>query len=560
MIEIFFFHILGTLLILGHGLGLSKVIKIESYLIDTQGKYIVEKLFFVGFVALSFISLSINFFFPINTLINNILFLTGLTFLFINFKKINNVFIYSVLITGVIGTLIVYYSNINRPDAGLYHLPYVAILNDFKIIGGLTNLHGRFGHISIVQYSSAALNNSIFNANGIVLPLSMLVSFYFLYLVKVIIGSYKSNLPELYKIFFIGLLIFSVSFLDRYSDYGNDAPGIIFIYLAIISLILFTKNYSNNYLYMSIFFITYSFLNKPMLLIGFLLPMMFLNKKKIFLFFKQRVFFFCLIFLLLWIVKNIIISGCLIYPKKETCIEKFSWVDQGYIESVKNAENEAEAWSKGWVDQNKTNNKNILSYQQYNKEFNWLKVWFNTHFQVILSKIFPFNIVMIVIMLFIYLSRERDAGINLTKNDKKNIIKFFIFSVVGILFWFLKFPLYRFGSLFIFLLIMSFYLLIFAKNKFKITYRFSLIIIFISFFSLVLINLIRISKSSEFNGEYWPNIYQKNLKTNYKKIKLKHLDIYQSSQMCMYEKAPCTHLNQGIVSIKKLGYIFLKKK
>ena len=65
-------------------------------------------------------------------------------------------------------TLILSESNVYRPDAGLYHLPYIGILNSEKIILGLSNLHFRYAHTSILQYFSAASNNIIFGDNGIV--------------------------------------------------------------------------------------------------------------------------------------------------------------------------------------------------------------------------------------------------------------------------------------------------------------------------------------------------------------------------------------------------------
>ena len=46
------------------------------------------------------------------------------------------------------------YSNEYRPDAGFYHIPYIQILNENKIILGLANIHSRFGHVSIIQYLS----------------------------------------------------------------------------------------------------------------------------------------------------------------------------------------------------------------------------------------------------------------------------------------------------------------------------------------------------------------------------------------------------------------------
>ena len=66
-------------------------------------------------------------------------------------------------------------SNVYRPDAGLYHLPFINIINQEKIIVGLSNLHFRFGHISILQYTSAIFNNTLFAENGIVFPFNLIL-------------------------------------------------------------------------------------------------------------------------------------------------------------------------------------------------------------------------------------------------------------------------------------------------------------------------------------------------------------------------------------------------
>ena len=67
--------------------------------------------------------------------------------------------------------------NTNRPDAGLYHLPYINIINDSKIILGSANLEFRFGHSSILQYLSSAFNNIIFTNKGILIPLANIFCF-----------------------------------------------------------------------------------------------------------------------------------------------------------------------------------------------------------------------------------------------------------------------------------------------------------------------------------------------------------------------------------------------
>ena len=67
-------------------------------------------------------------------------------------------------------------SHHNRPDALIYHLPFIATLNEEKIIFGLNNINYRFGHTSIIQYLSAISNNYIFGINGISLYLPVAFS------------------------------------------------------------------------------------------------------------------------------------------------------------------------------------------------------------------------------------------------------------------------------------------------------------------------------------------------------------------------------------------------
>ena len=139
--------------------------------------------FFFGYVLLSFLSLFFNFFAPLNKLNNTIILLTLIIVFFFNFKKIvsKKIFYLSIVITFT-STILLYKSNIFRPDAGLYHFPFIKILNEEKIIFGLSNIHFRFGHISITQYLSAHLNNYITNENAINIPHSILASAFIIYL------------------------------------------------------------------------------------------------------------------------------------------------------------------------------------------------------------------------------------------------------------------------------------------------------------------------------------------------------------------------------------------
>ena len=111
----------------------------------------------LGFIFIGFLALVINFFLPLNFLVNNILLsLIVLLALIHNFFRQNiSKLITKILFVSIISYFFIIYSNVNRPDAFLYHLPYSKILNEHKVIVGLTNLHSRFGHISIFQYISS---------------------------------------------------------------------------------------------------------------------------------------------------------------------------------------------------------------------------------------------------------------------------------------------------------------------------------------------------------------------------------------------------------------------
>ena len=161
--------------------------------------------FFLGFILLSFLSLFFNFFAPLNKLNNTIILFILIILVLFNFKKIvSKKIIYLSIIIAFTSTILLYKSNIFRPDAGLYHIPFIKILNEEKIIFGLSNIHFRFGHISITQYLSAHLNNYITNENAINIPHSILASAFIIYLFTEI----KNNKKFSFYFFFIFFFLF----------------------------------------------------------------------------------------------------------------------------------------------------------------------------------------------------------------------------------------------------------------------------------------------------------------------------------------------------------------
>ena len=187
-----------------------------------------------GAILISFIALTLNFFFPLGKDTGNFFIIFSLVFFLVFFlKDINKIDIikYSLLLSAIV-TLLILYSNINRPDAGLYHLPYIQLINDNKILLGINNIHLRFAHISIIQYLSAIYNNSFFPIETILIPPAIIVSSIFLYFFS--FQDSRFDYIEL-KIYVFLITIYSLYSFNRYSGFGNDATThLLLFFLSII--------------------------------------------------------------------------------------------------------------------------------------------------------------------------------------------------------------------------------------------------------------------------------------------------------------------------------------
>ena len=518
-------------------------------------------IYFIGVIFLSFISLVLNFFVPLSSKINSVIYFTIFVSFLIKKKfkpKIN--FLNFLLASSLITFLLIIYSNINRPDAGLYHLPYISIINENKIIFGINNIHIRFGHVSILQYLSAINNNLIFSANGVSIPLASIVSFFYLYFFYDIWKIIKENKDLDESNFFSLFILIYISYkITNYSNFGNDAVGhLSFFYL--ISCLLKNNlkiiNF-NKILLISVF----AFLNKSMLVFAFFIPLSIFFLKNNFQFKKiiSPLYSMPAILLYLWFVKNIITSGCAIYPIKITCIEKLPWVN---IDQVITANIEGEAWSKGWPD--KTGSDSNLSTKDFIKNLNWVNAWSTKHLKYILGTITPFMIVLIFITFYIQTCNKKII-INYSQDSKIRFLISFITSLIGFFSFLLLFPLYRYGYSYIITFFSLFFILI-IRNKIHIKKN----IIIFKFFFIFCIFLVMTKQIQRIytntDNERWPNIYtlsQDRIIKESKKIEIEDKFFYYISSnndsLCMYSKSPCatSFIDKNIKHIKKYSYSFL---
>ena len=499
--------------------------------------YSYSKDLIYGIVFLSFLSIFLNFFVSLNIYINSLIPVLSLLFL-IKYKKIffNINFLTFAIILSIFITIFLIESNVYRPDAGLYHLPFIGILNSEKIIIGLSNIHFRYGHTSIIQYFSAINNNFIFSNNGIVFAQALIassVTLNFVYQIYIYNKSKNFNFHFFYLLF---VTIYIAYKMNRYSEFGNDAPAHFLVFYLISEILLSKDKQSNNkfidQLFISLFIITNKLTLIPILIFN-LIGINKINVKKIF--FNKNIYILTF-FLLIWLIKNILNTGCLIYPIKQVCFSKLIWTDLTTIEKVNIA---SEAWTKGISD---IDSKNI-NLEKFNKRFNGINAWLSKHFYYILEVITPYIFFLLLIFLLIKFKSNR-----LKFKNYENYNTMIIFSFLTILIWFLKAPLYRYG----YSLIIVFLSLIFANGlkvydfEKKFLYKLSNLILILGIMAIVSKNIYRISTS---NNEYfnypWVKYYSMDInneasKLSSKSFKNKRFTI-PNMNYCMYTKSICAH-------------------
>ncbi len=498
-----------------------------------------------GLILISFFALTLNFFLPLNSFYNSILIVFSIIIILSNRDKFfKKEFLIFCLISTIIIFLLIANSNVYRPDAGLYHLPYINMLNEEKIIIGNSNLHFRFGHTSIIQYLSAISNNIIFGLNGIVFPSALIASaiiINFLYNL-----TYYLNLKKLnfHFFFLLSVLIFIFYKMNRYSEYGNDAPAHFLLFLLVSEII---KNFETiksneilNYFILAVFII----MNKIILLTCIFLPFVFLAKKENFKIIFNRKLIFIIFFVLIWITKNILVSGCVIYPLKFTCNKNLVWSNMEKLEKIAI---ENEAWAKGWPEFRIENSK--VKKKEFASNFFWLETWFNNHFLKILKILIPY-IILLVVLLFIF----RDKKKKYNSDIYTKILS--LICIIGIILWFYKVPNFRYGYSFIIVLISIIFSVLGCKY-FK-TENFSKIKYFILILltAFVVKNMSRIIFEDKNYYNYpWPKFYSFNYENNIKNNEYKIINgkkiYFPDDGYCMYSKAPCGEIDDGF-KIKKI--------
>ena len=508
-----------------------------------------------GFLLIGFVALFINFFYPLSLFLNNILFLLFVYYAFKHgfFNQNKRKLVKKTFYISSLSFILFIYSNVNTPDALVYHLPYSRLINEHKIVIGASNINFRFGHISIFQYISSFFNNSIFKTNGILLPVTILISSFLFYCFNKFKNDFNKDTHRIKSYFVFLILIISFYSFNRYSGYGNDAQAHIYYFLIVIYVIDFfiSKKTLLNFqkiLALSVFL----FLLKPFYIICISIPILiYLIDIRKYMTFKSKFFIFFSSFFFLWLLKTFLITGCIIYPLKFSCYNEVVWFE----DKVDIISTQGEAWAKGWP-QNKDKS---LNQKVYIKKFNWVDSWSSVHFKVILKKLLPVLIFIVFNFLFFYFTKCLKKNYNY--KNKSFFILFFLINFLFLIIWFLKIPLFRQGLSFIYTFILFFSYFIYIKNinfkKIKNFYNLFVFCIALFFVGAVSKNIYRIS--NDFNQSISPMIYNNfNTKMSNRVFNTDNeFTHYQQANnfSCGFSISPCTHYDINVKKKNFLGYL-----
>jgi hypothetical protein len=285
---------------------------------------------------------------------------------------------------------------------------------------------------------------------------SLIVLVFFIWLIK--IAFEKKGLIAFICIFYL-YFFYEQYILDISSPSSDLLPNILISFL-FFKLLILGENFKNQYLLLIVipfFCITLKLSTIPILLISFIALFYKFNKLNAI----KQTLIYGTIFILPWIIRNVILTGYVLYPFEEVDFFNFDW--EVPAEKVK----ETKDWVYSWAKIPFYDSKEVL-----NKSFSdWFSIWWEMT-DIKNRRLFIVALISPVLL----------TVVSLLKRHKFNKVFITAYSIcyLGFIFWLLKAPDFRFSFSLILLLNISVLIKIFDFNLFyhKYTYHFIIIIMF----------------------------------------------------------------------------------
>ena len=455
-----------------------------------------------GFIIIYLILVIVHFFLPINYLIGLLIKVAGLLIGLNNYsliKKIDSKLFNKFLIIFIIFFICSLTDKVHD-DFYWYHLPTINYIHDYKIIFGIASLNDQLGYGQGYFYLSSLFFDPIVKFNFIYHPSIIIICFFLIFMIE---ENSKKKFIENKILFYFFISIILIKF-TRFKEYGLDVFAFCIIGVLSHYLISFYKTKDRIYFNKSLLLIVFGFFIKQYVIITiFYLIYYFYNLKlKIFLFLKDRlILFLCISISIVSMSKNIVQTGCLIYPIPITCISSnyANWSLGNEV--AKKRFDHLKAYSKGIKMYAKEIRDDDLKAEEYLKDFKY-----SFHRKLILDK---GEVEKIYIVLFLAFILKIIFLISIKKKtpnpySKKDLIALISTSSLTLLYWLWEAPSMRFGGYF-FVIFFIFSLIFFIplqKNNYILTFKKFNIIVYCLIGLFVYKNITRITKEVNINTNF----------------------------------------------------------
>ncbi len=454
-----------------------------------------------GILFMTILSYITNLFVSHGFIHNSIFLVIGLVaFFFILKKKLFRKKVKLVLlVSSVLFIGILMYKT--HDDFFYYHLPYTISLIEFKKIFGVGNLEHGFRTPSSIFYFNSLFYLPILEKSLINSGVIYFLIFSNIFLIQKIFNRLKNKKYDFILVLSLFSLLFINTIFYRLAEHGTDRSALILIFILAINYLEGTNRKLSKinfkYYYQKILVTTLLIISLKSfyLIYTIFIFIFFLEFRKITLeenFYKkiffERVSFYFLIGITIFIFTIFSNTGCLIYPASFTCIDTFSWsIPKKEVIQMK-------TWYELWSKAGASPNYRVDDVEFYLSGLNWVPNWIQNHF---FNKISDFLLSLFVILIIssFFLVRYKKANL-----QKKNFHLFYGVLLLLLLEWFLNHPALRYGGFTLIALFIFVPLSIFTESRLNLNSKFKKKITFLIFLSFIIFsfkNIDRILKESD---------------------------------------------------------------
>ena len=454
-----------------------------------------------GILFMTVLSYITNLFVSHGFIHNSIFLVIGLfAFFLISKKKLFRKKIKLILlVTSVFFIGILMYKT--HDDFFYYHFQYTISLIEFKKIFGVGNLeHGWRTPSSIFYLNSLfylpILEKSLINSGAI-----YFLIFSNIFLIQKVFNQLKNKKYDFILILSLFSLLFINTIFYRLAEHGTDRSALILIFILAIYFLESTNrrlskiNFKHYYKKILVTILLIVSLKSFYLIYTILILIFFFEFRKIFIkenFYKkiffERVSYYFLIGISIFIFTIFSNTGCLIYPASFSCIETFSWsIPKKEVIGMK-------TWYELWSKAGASPTYRIEDIEFYLTGLNWFPNWVQNHFFNKISD-FLLSLILIIIISSVFLVKFPKV-----KLPKKNFYVFYAVVLLLLLEWFLNHPALRYGGFTLIALSFFIPLSLFIESRLNLNTKFKrkiTFLIFISFLIFSLKNIDRILKESD---------------------------------------------------------------